>query len=128
MHNGGENYNGTTSRSSEQIAGLDKFSSVLREYCNVGDPICAPDSPNHQAENHINYFDKYIDDATEFIVAKATIKSVASDDEISGGDDGDSANQGSSEVQQGSVESDAARRSVGALAWFVAMFAAMMML
>ncbi|KAF1952087.1 alpha/beta-hydrolase, partial [Byssothecium circinans] len=71
VQNGGEKYNGSTPRSAEQLAALNRYSTVLREYCNAGDPICAPASAGHDTKNHLSYFDKYNDDAAQFIVEEA---------------------------------------------------------
>lgn len=73
---GGKNYNGKSPRSDEELEGLNKWSSKLREWCNTGDPMCAADSPNQETENHMNYFKLYNDEAAEWIVGRAQGKQV----------------------------------------------------
>lgn len=81
--NGGENYDGETERDAKQLAALNKYASVMREYCQEGDPICAPESAfkdyatnkehfDIAQKTHLSYFEKYNDDAAKFIVARAT--------------------------------------------------------
>ncbi|KAF2640656.1 alpha/beta-hydrolase [Massarina eburnea CBS 473.64] len=112
VQNGGQNYNGSTPRSAAQLSDLAKYKDVLREYCNVGDPICAPSSPDQAPVNHLNYFEKYNDDAAEFIVAKAR-----GNDSAENGTSGDSGDAG--DVQQGSVDGGAGGLKVEGLAWVV---------
>jgi acetylxylan esterase len=43
---------------------MNKFSSVLRSYCDSTDPVCADAGPGpFVVDNHLNYFDRYSDDA-----------------------------------------------------------------
>ena len=60
MHEANEPYNvGTASdlqksgRSADSLARLNKYSSVLRSYCDKGDPICAA---GNDVEVHLSYF------------------------------------------------------------------------
>ncbi|CAI6328842.1 unnamed protein product [Periconia digitata] len=71
VKNGGQNYNGTTPRTGSLAEGLAQFTPVLREYCNEHDPICAPESLPQNVENHLDYFSKFDDEASEWIVQKA---------------------------------------------------------
>ncbi|PVH94572.1 carbohydrate esterase family 5 protein [Periconia macrospinosa] len=71
VQNGGQNYNGSAPRTGDFVTNLAKFTSVLREYCNEGDPICAPSSNDIDTEKHLNYFRLYDDEASEWIVKQA---------------------------------------------------------
>lgn len=68
---GGEDFNGTMPRSEEQLAGLKQYASILRDYCNNGDYVCAKGSQPEALENHLNYFDLYNEEAAEWIVGTA---------------------------------------------------------
>ncbi|KAK3213946.1 hypothetical protein GRF29_28g1558063 [Pseudopithomyces chartarum] len=67
-HGDGANYNGTAARTEEQLAGLAPYSDVLREYCNYGDPICAPGTEPMVVENHWSYFEKFQDEVAEWVI------------------------------------------------------------
>ena len=62
---GGEISNGSAPRTAEENAGLKPYADagVLREYCQPRDPICAPHTENTQMSFHLDYFDKYSDEA-----------------------------------------------------------------
>lgn len=64
----GKDFNGTASRTSEQLAGLVPYKDILREYCNHGDPICSPDSEPMAVENHWSYFEKFQDEVSDWVV------------------------------------------------------------
>ncbi|KAI1505853.1 carbohydrate esterase family 5 protein [Biscogniauxia marginata] len=71
-HTGGQSYNvlggapdnGLFPRSGDQLAGLNKFSGVLRSYCQAEDPICAR---GNTVADHLNYFDVFSDAAGEWV-------------------------------------------------------------
>lgn len=54
-------------RSSDSLARLNRYESVLRSYCAKGDPICANGNDVNQ---HLNYFELYTDDASTWAVGK----------------------------------------------------------
>ena len=67
---GGEAFNGARPRTAEQLAGLQPYADagLLREYCQPGDPICAPASANRSMANHLNYFERYTDEAAAWVL------------------------------------------------------------
>lgn len=75
MHEANEPYNvGTgaglqkSGRSAESLARLNsRYASVLRSYCDEGDPICAN---GDDVDKHLNLFVKYTDDASSWAVKK----------------------------------------------------------
>lgn len=67
----GRNYTGTSPRSSSQIAGLEPYTDILRDYCNFGDPICAIGSEPADVGQHMNYFELYDEEAADFVVRSA---------------------------------------------------------
>jgi hypothetical protein len=54
-------------RSADDLARLNRYSSVLRSYCAAGDPVCA--GGNTVAE-HLNYFELYTEEASTWAVGK----------------------------------------------------------
>lgn len=67
---GGEVSDGGAPRTAEQNAGLKPYADagVLREYCQPRDPICAPHTENTDMKFHLNYFDKYSDEASKWVI------------------------------------------------------------
>jgi hypothetical protein len=53
---------------------------ILREYCQPHDPICAPHTNDTKMSFHLDYFDKWGDEAAAWVVGK-----VRQDDEASSG-------------------------------------------
>lgn len=96
--NGGQNHNGSAPRLGHLATDLAKYTPVLREYCNEGDPICAPDSKDIDVEKHLSYFKLYNDEASAWIVKQARANPV------SGGSGGEA---------NGSTESSAKAQSSG---------------
>lgn len=72
-HGGGDKFDGSANRTEAHNAGLQPYADagILREYCQSGDPICAPRSENQDMENHMNYFDRFGDEAATWVVALA---------------------------------------------------------
>ncbi|KAF2870655.1 cutinase-domain-containing protein [Massariosphaeria phaeospora] len=64
----GAPFNGTHTRLPAYQAGLKPYYSILREYCNHGDPMCASGSKPSSLDNHLNYFRNYTDEAAEWVV------------------------------------------------------------
>lgn len=135
--NGGQDHNGTNSRNATQLAALSDFSPILREYCNIGDPICAPDSEDQSKDNHLNYFEKYNENAATFIVEKAmsnstTTNSTRNGTTSSGGkggsDDTKSNVQGGDNKDQGEKGAAAALSATGGALGWCAIFGVAMML
>jgi acetylxylan esterase len=83
---GGDVSDGGAPRTAEQNAGLKPYADkgVLREYCQPGDPICAPHTENTKMEKHLDYFDKFGDDAAAWVIDLAR-KASSNDDQQSGG-------------------------------------------
>lgn len=54
-------------RSADDLARLNRYSSVLRAYCAAGDPVCAKGSV---IADHLNYFQLYTDEASSWVVSK----------------------------------------------------------
>jgi acetylxylan esterase len=77
----GRNYTGTAPRSPEQLAGLDQYADILRDYCNHGDPICAVGSEPVDVGQHMNYFESYDEEVMDFIVRVAHGEEVEMDQE-----------------------------------------------
>lgn len=65
----GKDFNGTAIRTADQLDGLAPYRNILREYCNHGDPICAPDSKPMAVENHWSYFEKYQEDVADWVIS-----------------------------------------------------------
>ncbi|KAF2133882.1 carbohydrate esterase family 5 protein [Dothidotthia symphoricarpi CBS 119687] len=70
---GGNVSDGAAPRTASQLAGLQPYADagVLREYCQTGDPICASHTKNPNMANHLNYFDRYTDEAAQWVIALA---------------------------------------------------------
>jgi acetylxylan esterase len=83
-HGGGQISDGSAPRTKEQLAGLQPYADagILREYCQPGDPICAPNSDNKDMSKHLNYFDIYGDEAAEWVIDLA--RKAESGDKTSG--------------------------------------------
>jgi acetylxylan esterase len=67
---GGEISDGSAPRSSQELAGLKPYADagILREYCQPGDPICAPHSDNKDMSKHLDYFTKFGDEAADWVI------------------------------------------------------------
>lgn len=78
---GGEVSDGAAPRTAEQNAGLKTYADagLLREYCQPRDPICAPHTPNTDMSKHLDYFDKYGDEAAAWVIERARAASGESD-------------------------------------------------
>ncbi|KAF1837660.1 alpha/beta-hydrolase [Decorospora gaudefroyi] len=72
-HGGGDISDGGAPRTPEQLAGLQPFADagILREYCQPGDPICAPHTEDKDMANHLNYFDRFGDEAADWVIGLA---------------------------------------------------------
>ncbi|KAF1969481.1 alpha/beta-hydrolase, partial [Bimuria novae-zelandiae CBS 107.79] len=66
-----QDFDGTAVRTPEQLAGLAPYKDILREYCNNGDSICAPDSEPTEVKNHLSYFEKYQDEVADWVIGLA---------------------------------------------------------
>jgi acetylxylan esterase len=65
---GGRDFNGTSPRTQEATEGLKPYTGILREWCNKGDPICAKGSEPSNVEFHLDYFFKYTEEASKWII------------------------------------------------------------
>jgi hypothetical protein len=64
----GSDVSGEDPRSQSSLDRLNKFSDVLRSYCDESDPVCAAGGPGpFVTENHLNYFDRYTDEAAGWV-------------------------------------------------------------
>jgi acetylxylan esterase len=70
---GGQISDGGAPRTAEQNAGLQPYANAdkLREYCQPHDPICAPHSGDTDMKFHLDYFEKWGNEAADWVVAKA---------------------------------------------------------
>jgi hypothetical protein len=67
-------FNGKETRKKESVAVLKEYSNVIREYCHVGDPVCAKDSESADVRRHLNYFDLHNRDAAAWVVSHVSGK------------------------------------------------------
>ena len=58
----------------------------MREYCQPGDPICAPHSDNKDMSKHLDYFTKFGDEAADWVIDLAR-KAAKKDDKSSSASD-----------------------------------------
>lgn len=72
-HGGGDKVDGSANRTEAQNAGLQPYADagILREYCQPGDPICAPHSDNPDMKNHMAYFDKFGEEGAAWVIELA---------------------------------------------------------
>jgi len=67
----GSAYDTDNPRYPDQLARMNMFSSMIRDYCDETDPVCALEGPGpFVIENHLNYFDRYTNDAAAWIQGK----------------------------------------------------------
>ncbi|KAI0828776.1 carbohydrate esterase family 5 protein [Hypoxylon sp. FL0890] len=68
----GASINGLFPRSGQQLAGLDNFAGVLRDWCQGDDPVCASGDGKrtYNVQDHLNYFDLYSGAAGEWVKSK----------------------------------------------------------
>lgn len=67
-------FDGQHARSDDSLAALSEYSNILRDYCNVGDGVCAVGSEPESLQNHLNYFDLYNQEAADWVVKVASGK------------------------------------------------------
>lgn len=67
---GGQDFDGTSARTDASNEAIAPYAAkgILKEWCNKGDPICAKGSTPSSVENHLNYFFKYTDEASKWVV------------------------------------------------------------
>ncbi|KAI1769882.1 carbohydrate esterase family 5 protein [Hypoxylon cercidicola] len=65
----GAPFNGLFPRAGQQLAALNTFAGVLRDWCQGDDPICAAGDGTRttNAQDHLNYFDVYSGAAGEWV-------------------------------------------------------------
>lgn len=73
----GVHYDGTRARAPEQLEALQKYSSVLLDYCHYGDPICAIGSEPANVTSHLDYFFQHNQEVTKWVAGKAKGKAVS---------------------------------------------------
>ncbi|KAI4730776.1 alpha/beta-hydrolase [Aureobasidium sp. EXF-10728] len=55
-------------RTGDSLNRMNKFSGIMRSYCDHSDPVCAAAGPGpFDVNNHLNYFDLYSDDAAGWV-------------------------------------------------------------
>ncbi|KAI1385705.1 carbohydrate esterase family 5 protein [Hypoxylon trugodes] len=69
---GGAGINGIFPRPLPLLTGVRNFASVLRDWCQVDDPICAQGNGKraYNVQDHLNYFDRYSGAAAEWVKSK----------------------------------------------------------
>ncbi|KAF2623482.1 carbohydrate esterase family 5 protein [Macroventuria anomochaeta] len=73
----GVKYDGQRARTPEQLEALQKYSSVLLDYCHYGDPMCAVGSEPADVYAHLDYFLEHNQDVSKWIAGKAKGKAVS---------------------------------------------------
>ncbi|KAH6629192.1 Alpha/Beta hydrolase protein [Boeremia exigua] len=73
----GVKFDGTRARTPEQLKALQKYSSVLLDYCHYGDPICAVGSEPVNVTSHLDYFFEHNPEVAQWVVGKAKGKAVS---------------------------------------------------
>ncbi|KAL5121436.1 hypothetical protein ACEQ8H_000507 [Pleosporales sp. CAS-2024a] len=70
---GGQISDGGAPRTAQQNAGLQPYAQAgkLREYCQPHDPICAPHTEDKDMKFHLDYFDKFGDEAATWVISRA---------------------------------------------------------
>jgi acetylxylan esterase len=64
----GSTVNCNDPRTTDSLNRMNKFSPILRSYCDESDPVCAAAGPGpFVVANHLNYFDRYSDDAAGWV-------------------------------------------------------------
>lgn len=57
-----------STRSVDSTALMNRYAGIIRSYCDGGDPFCAASTGGPWVvENHLNYFDRYSDDAAGWV-------------------------------------------------------------
>lgn len=55
----------------DSLANMNLFSDLIRDYCDETDPVCCTESPGpFVIANHLNYFDRYSNDAAAWVKTK----------------------------------------------------------
>jgi acetylxylan esterase len=64
----GAGINADNPRFPESLQNMNKFSDIIRSWCDATDPVCAATGPGpFIVENHLNYFDIYTDEAAGWV-------------------------------------------------------------
>ncbi|KAI2635772.1 carbohydrate esterase family 5 protein [Hypomontagnella submonticulosa] len=91
----GAGINGLFPRSGEQLAEINKYAGLLRDWCHGDDPICASGDGErtYVVQHHLNYFDLYSGTAAQWVKSKVytrpsstTSTTTSSDTSTSGAD------------------------------------------
>lgn len=64
---GAADFDGRRARTTEQIEALDKYANVFRDYCHVGDPMCAVGSSPEDVYVHLNYFEEHNEEVVQWV-------------------------------------------------------------
>lgn len=76
----GKPFDGRRARTETQLSALQKYSSVLLDYCHYGDPMCAVGSEPPNVYVHLDYFFQHNEEVIKYLssVAKAATGQVSS--------------------------------------------------
>jgi hypothetical protein len=69
----GSGIDGLFPRTSDQLAALDTYSDILRDWCLQTDPICTANQSNGFTAAHLSYYNIYPDAAAEWIKSVASL-------------------------------------------------------
>ena len=59
---------GSSTRSADSVTLMNRFSNIMRSYCDGSDPICATSTGGpYVVANHLSYFDLYSDEAADWV-------------------------------------------------------------
>lgn len=74
----GKPYDGRRARTSEQLQALNKYASVLLDYCHYGDPMCAVGSEPANVYVHLDYFLEHNEEVIQRVSKLAKAKNEVS--------------------------------------------------
>jgi hypothetical protein len=67
----GSSHPGNAARTPSQLSSLNAYASILADWCNFGDPVCAVGSEPVNITAHWSYYEEYSNVAAKWIVATA---------------------------------------------------------
>jgi hypothetical protein len=68
---GGKNFDGLLARTPDEQSALNQYSDRFRDYCTLGDPICAAGSAPISAYAHLGYFLEHGEEVAGWVAEKA---------------------------------------------------------
>jgi len=69
----GSNLNGWFPRPASQLAALDAWTNITRDWCVQTDPICGANQTYYNVETHLGYYNLYSDAAASWLKSIATL-------------------------------------------------------